>query len=49
MSVCCRVGKQVGEFESVFLSDLESGKLPFKEPYSGLEGEFCVVMQCNPV
>nr|XP_023876814.1 Fanconi anemia group D2 protein homolog isoform X3 [Quercus suber] len=33
------VGKQVGEFESVFLSDLESGKLPFKEPYFGLEGE----------
>ncbi|KAK4576846.1 hypothetical protein RGQ29_027402 [Quercus rubra] len=33
------VGKQVGEFESIFLSDLESGKLPFKEPYFGLEGE----------
>ncbi|KAM3696898.1 hypothetical protein ACB094_06G074000 [Castanea mollissima] len=33
------VGKHVGEFESVFLSDLEGGKLPFKEPYFGLEGE----------
>ncbi|XP_030928982.1 Fanconi anemia group D2 protein-like isoform X3 [Quercus lobata] len=33
------VGKHVGEFESVFLSDLEGGKLPFKEPYFGIEGE----------
>ena len=47
MSVCCRVGKHVGEFESVFLSDLEGGNLPFKEPYFGLEGEFCNVMQCE--
>ncbi|KAG2717749.1 hypothetical protein I3760_03G190400 [Carya illinoinensis] len=31
--------KHVGEFESVFLSDLEGGKMPSKESYCGLEGE----------
>lgn len=33
--------KHVGEFESVFLSDLEGGKMPSKESYCGLEGKFC--------
>ncbi|KAK9073621.1 hypothetical protein SSX86_007945 [Deinandra increscens subsp. villosa] len=34
-----RVGQLVGEFESMFLSDLESGKLPVSDLYCGLEGE----------
>ncbi|GMY31923.1 Fanconi anemia group D2 protein homolog isoform X1 [Fagus crenata] len=33
------IGKHVGEFESLFLSDLDDGKLPLKESYCGLEGE----------
>ncbi|GAV74416.1 hypothetical protein CFOL_v3_17896 [Cephalotus follicularis] len=33
------IGKHVGEFESIFLSDLESGQLPIKDSYCGLEGE----------
>ncbi|XP_062170326.1 uncharacterized protein LOC133876038 [Alnus glutinosa] len=33
------IGKHVGEFESVFLSDLEGGKMSSKESYCGLEGE----------
>ncbi|KAK9285230.1 hypothetical protein L1049_024418 [Liquidambar formosana] len=33
------IGKHVGEFESIFLSDLEGGKLPAKDLYCGLEGE----------
>ncbi|XP_048327057.2 uncharacterized protein LOC107405260 isoform X1 [Ziziphus jujuba] len=33
------VGKHVGEFESIFLSDLDGGKLPVKDLYCGLEGE----------
>lgn len=35
----CRVGQLVGEFESMFLSDLENGKLPVSDLYCGLEGE----------
>lgn len=35
----CRVGHLVGEFESMFLSDLEDGKLPASDLYCGLEGE----------
>ncbi|KAI3747499.1 hypothetical protein L6452_09958 [Arctium lappa] len=34
-----RVGQLVGEFESMFLSDLESGNLPASDLYCGLEGE----------
>lgn len=34
-----RIGKYVGEFESLFLSDLESGQLPNKDSYCGVEGE----------
>ncbi|KAI3775779.1 hypothetical protein L1987_45532 [Smallanthus sonchifolius] len=34
-----RVGQLVGEFESMFLSDLENGKLPASDLYCGLEGE----------
>ncbi|XP_023735564.1 uncharacterized protein LOC111883471 [Lactuca sativa] len=34
-----RVGHLVGEFESMFLSDLEDGKLPASDLYCGLEGE----------
>nr|XP_043634388.1 Fanconi anemia group D2 protein homolog [Erigeron canadensis] len=34
-----RVGQLVGEFESVFLSDIEDGKLPVSDLYCGLEGE----------
>ncbi|XP_076958495.1 uncharacterized protein LOC143634236 isoform X2 [Bidens hawaiensis] len=34
-----RVGQLVGEFESMFLSDLENGKLPVSDLYCGLEGE----------
>ncbi|KAJ4705684.1 Fanconi anemia group D2 protein [Melia azedarach] len=33
------IGKYVGEFESLFLSDLESGQLPNKDSYCGIEGE----------
>ncbi|KAF3445135.1 hypothetical protein FNV43_RR14828 [Rhamnella rubrinervis] len=33
------VGKHVGEFESIFLCDLEGGQLPVKDSYCGLEGE----------
>ncbi|KAM6572236.1 hypothetical protein CsatA_016316 [Cannabis sativa] len=33
------VGKHVGEFESMYLSDLDGGQLPNKETYCGLEGE----------
>lgn len=35
----CRVGQVVGEFESMFLSDLENGKLPVSDLYCGLEGK----------
>ncbi|KAL8240331.1 hypothetical protein R6Q59_013686 [Mikania micrantha] len=34
-----QVGQLVGEFESMFLSDLEIGKLPVSDLYCGLEGE----------
>ncbi|OVA07427.1 hypothetical protein BVC80_8713g9 [Macleaya cordata] len=33
------IGKHVGEFESMFLSDLEGGKLLSKDSYCDLEGE----------
>ncbi|KAF8413568.1 hypothetical protein HHK36_001559 [Tetracentron sinense] len=33
------MGKHVGEFESMFLSDLDGGQLPVKDLYCGLEGE----------
>ncbi|XP_010247495.1 PREDICTED: Fanconi anemia group D2 protein [Nelumbo nucifera] len=33
------IGKHVGEFESMFLSDLEGGQLPIKDSYCGLDGE----------
>ncbi|XP_062107055.1 uncharacterized protein LOC133818291 [Humulus lupulus] len=33
------IGKHVGEFESMYLSDLDGGQLPNKETYCGLEGE----------
>ncbi|XVF20995.1 hypothetical protein REPUB_Repub12eG0052600 [Reevesia pubescens] len=33
------IGKQVGEFESIFLSDLDAGQLPSITSYCGLEGE----------
>ncbi|KAJ9541107.1 hypothetical protein OSB04_027613 [Centaurea solstitialis] len=34
-----RVGQLVGEFESMFLSDIESGNLPASDLHCGLEGE----------
>ncbi|KAJ7964604.1 Fanconi anemia group D2 protein-like [Quillaja saponaria] len=33
------IGKHVGEFESIFLSDLEAGHLHSNDSYCGLEGE----------
>lgn len=33
------IGKHVGEFESMFLADLEGGNLPCIDSYGGLEGE----------
>ncbi|RVW82272.1 Fanconi anemia group D2 protein-like [Vitis vinifera] len=33
------IGKHVGEFESMFLSDLEGGQLSVKDLHCGLEGE----------
>ncbi|XP_010532525.1 PREDICTED: Fanconi anemia group D2 protein homolog isoform X2 [Tarenaya hassleriana] len=33
------IGKHLGEFESLFLSDLDNGKLRGNESYSGLEGD----------
>ncbi|EXC35014.1 hypothetical protein L484_017715 [Morus notabilis] len=33
------IGRHVGEFESLFLSDIDGGQLPMKESYCGLEGE----------
>ncbi|GLT94035.1 hypothetical protein SLE2022_117980 [Rubroshorea leprosula] len=33
------IGKHVGDFESLFLSDLEAGQLLNKNTYGGLEGE----------
>ncbi|CAN0890521.1 Fanconi anemia group D2 protein homolog [Linum grandiflorum] len=33
------IGQQLGEFECMFLADLDGGQLPKKEMYSGLEGE----------
>ncbi|KAK4833935.1 hypothetical protein QYF36_013666 [Acer negundo] len=33
------IGKHAGEFESMFLSDLDSGQLFIKNSYCGLEGE----------
>ncbi|OMO97001.1 hypothetical protein CCACVL1_04714 [Corchorus capsularis] len=33
------IGKHIGEFESVFLSDLDGGQLPSRNLYCGLEGE----------
>ncbi|KAL5808169.1 hypothetical protein ACOSQ3_028860 [Xanthoceras sorbifolium] len=33
------IGKHVGEFESMFLSDLDGGQLSNKNSYCGLEGE----------
>lgn len=35
-----RIGKHVGEFESMFLADLEGGNLPCIDSYGGLEGDF---------
>ncbi|KAF9595259.1 hypothetical protein IFM89_038262 [Coptis chinensis] len=37
--IFCRIGRHVGDFESIFLSDLEGGKLVSKESFCGLEGE----------
>ncbi|KAB2075134.1 hypothetical protein ES319_A07G200600v1 [Gossypium barbadense] len=34
------IGKHLGEFESIFLSDLDGGQLPSRIPYCGLEGRF---------
>ena len=42
--VFCRIGKHVGEFESMFLSDLDSGQLSIKNSYCGLEGEISYVI-----
>ena len=36
----CRIGKHVGEFESIFLSDLDGGQLPSRTSYCGLEGSY---------
>lgn len=36
--IFCRIGKHVGEFESIFLADLTGGELPVKDLYCGLEG-----------
>ncbi|XP_031402622.1 Fanconi anemia group D2 protein homolog isoform X2 [Punica granatum] len=33
------IGKHIGEFESIFLFDLEGGQLPSKDSHGGLEGE----------
>lgn len=33
-----RIGKHLGEFESLFLADLDNGKMADKGSYSGLEG-----------
>ncbi|KAK8289749.1 hypothetical protein V6Z12_D07G213000 [Gossypium hirsutum] len=33
------IGKHLGEFESIFLSDLDGGQLPSRIPYCCLEGE----------
>ncbi|XP_020874500.1 Fanconi anemia group D2 protein homolog [Arabidopsis lyrata subsp. lyrata] len=33
------IGKHLGEFESLFLADLENGKMADKGSYSGLEGD----------
>ncbi|XP_022759064.1 Fanconi anemia group D2 protein homolog isoform X2 [Durio zibethinus] len=33
------IGNHVGEFESIFLSDLDGGQLPSQTSYCGLEGE----------
>ncbi|XVE78448.1 hypothetical protein DITRI_Ditri13aG0146000 [Diplodiscus trichospermus] len=33
------IGKHVGEFESIFLSDLDGGQLPSSTTFCGLEGE----------
>ncbi|KAK8491249.1 hypothetical protein V6N11_051261 [Hibiscus sabdariffa] len=33
------IGKHLGEFESLFLSDLDGGQLPSRISYCGLEGE----------
>ncbi|GMI98522.1 Fanconi Anemia D2 [Hibiscus trionum] len=33
------IGKHLGEFESIFLSDLDGGQLPSSISYCGLEGE----------
>ncbi|GMG98870.1 hypothetical protein Nepgr_000710 [Nepenthes gracilis] len=33
------IGKHLGDFESLFLSDLDGGKLPVKDSYCGVEGE----------
>ncbi|XP_057476207.1 uncharacterized protein LOC130764144 isoform X1 [Actinidia eriantha] len=33
------IGKHAGEFESLFLSDIEGSQLPIKDSYCGLEGE----------
>lgn len=35
----CRVGKQVGEFESSYLSDLDNGNLVGQDLSCGLEGK----------
>lgn len=39
LSISCRIGKHVGEFESMFLSDLEGGQLSVKDLHCGLEGK----------
>lgn len=33
-----RIGKHLGEFESLFLADLDNGEMANKSSYSGLEG-----------
>ncbi|GAB4842862.1 hypothetical protein Ancab_012840 [Ancistrocladus abbreviatus] len=33
------IGKHLGDFESLFLSDLDGGQLPVKDSYCGIEGE----------
>lgn len=33
----------MGEFESIFLLDLEGGELPSRDSHGGLQGEFKVV------
>lgn len=39
LSVYCRIAKHIGEFESMFLSDLDGGQLHSADAYGGLEGQ----------